>query len=76
MTYERLILTGWLSIINAVLLIPVIGLYVFAGIQPSAELKLIAVPLTLIPPALGVYVLVSFKSLLNSHFISTIQTFR
>jgi hypothetical protein len=68
MTNERLTLTGWLAIIEAVLSIPIAGLDIFAGAQPRAELKLIAVPLNLIPFALRVYVLVSFKSLLNSHF--------
>ena len=68
MTNERLRLTGWLAIINAVLSIPITGLDIFAGAQPSAELKLLAAPLNLIHLALVVYVLVSFKSFLNSHF--------
>ena len=39
MTNRRLTLTGWLAIIDAVLLIPIAGLSIFAGAQPRAELK-------------------------------------
>jgi hypothetical protein len=68
MTNERLRLTGWLAIIEAVVSIPVFGLFIFAGAQPSAAVKLIAESLELIHLAMGFYVLVSFKSFLNSHF--------
>ncbi len=68
MTKEKLSLAGWIAIINAVITIPIIGLFVFLGVQSGAGAKIAQAILMIISLWLFIYIFSSLKELLNIRF--------
>ena len=68
MTKEKLNLTGWLSITNAIFAIPSVAMYLFLGTIVGPGAKLAQAILTLVSVGLLVYILTSLRKLLNSRF--------
>ena len=66
MTKEKLNLTGWLSITNAIFAIPSVAMYLFLGTVEGIGAKLAQAILTLVSLGLFVYVFSSLRKLLNS----------
>jgi hypothetical protein len=60
-------LAGWLAIISAILLIPEIGLGVLVGFMES-DLKVVVVLIPIANLIIGVYILYTFRRLLNQEF--------
>jgi len=60
-------LAGWLAILSAVLLVPEIGLSFLIGLI-STDLNLLLIPLHTLNLAIGIYILLMFRRLLNQQF--------
>jgi hypothetical protein len=68
MTQDRLKLAGWLSILSAVITIPIIILGFIIGLKQNIALDFVLVLLTALSMLIVIYILLTFKGLLNSYF--------
>ncbi len=68
MTKEKLNVAGWMSITNAVISIPILGLTIFLEGASSGGAILLQLLLALVNIGLFVYIVSSFKELLNDYF--------
>jgi hypothetical protein len=68
MTQDRLKLAGWFSILNAVITIPIIILGFIIGLKQNIALDFVLVLLTALSILIVIYILLTFKGLLNSYF--------
>jgi hypothetical protein len=68
MTQDRLKLAGWLSILSAVITIPIIILGFIIGLKQNIALDFVLVLLTTLSILILIYILLTFKGLLNSYF--------
>jgi hypothetical protein len=67
-TKEKLNLAGWLSITSALFAIPSLAMYLFLGTIVGPGAKLAQAILTIVSLGLFLYIVTSFRKLLNSRF--------
>lgn len=68
MNQGQIRLAGWLSIINAVLTIPLVIIYVALGTQSGQGAQMISVILTVVSAFLSIYIMSSLKGLLGEWY--------
>jgi hypothetical protein len=68
MTQDRLKLAAWFSILNAVITIPIIILGFIIGLKQNIALDFVLVLLSTLSILILIYILLTFKGLLNSYF--------